>query len=82
MIGKVRMLSPLGLLRPGRERHPQVFVMWECSGTPTRVCAIQMCHEKMHLFHARFVVRISKFAAQRRRNNFLFMPLARYINRK
>ncbi|MFT6669358.1 MAG: hypothetical protein ACJAVZ_000811 [Afipia broomeae] len=70
------------LLHPGRERRPRAIGFAGCSGTQTGRIAIQMCHEKMHLFCARFVVPNSNFAAQRRRNNFLFMPLARYINRK
>jgi len=70
------------LLRPGRGLCPQAVACERCSGTQTEVFAIQMCHEKMHLFCAGFVVPNSKFAAQRRRNIFLFARLARYIYRK
>jgi hypothetical protein len=65
-----------------KPQRPQAVGFAGCNGTPTGVFAIQMCHEKMHLFSALVVVRISKFAPQYRRNNFLFMRLARYINRK
>ncbi|MDO8979300.1 MAG: hypothetical protein Q7V17_08725 [Afipia sp.] len=68
------------LLRPGR--CPQAIACERCSGTQAGRIAIQMCHEKKHLFCAGFVVPNSNFASQRRRNNFLFLPLARYINRK
>jgi hypothetical protein len=71
---------PWELLRPGL--RPHAFACERCSGTQTGLIAILMEHEKKHLFCAAFVVPNSKFASQRRRNNFLFMPLARYINRK
>ncbi|MDZ4365730.1 MAG: hypothetical protein U0987_01675 [Afipia sp.] len=70
------------LLRHGRGLRPQAFACERCSGTQTGLIAIRMGHEKKHLFCAAFVVLNSNFASQRRRNNFLFMPLARYINRK
>jgi peptide deformylase len=64
----------MGLLRAGRELRAQAVAVGRCCSTRTGLSAIQMCHEKKHLFCAVFVVRISKFAAQRRRNNFLFAP--------
>ncbi|WP_152528594.1 hypothetical protein [Afipia sp. OHSU_II-C1] len=70
------------LLHPGRGGRPKAIGFAERSSPQTGRIAIQMGDEKMHLFCALFVVPNSNFAAQRRRNNFLFMPLARYINRK
>jgi hypothetical protein len=55
----------------GESRRGVAVIGWPAGGL-----------EKMHLFRGLSGVRNFKFAAQPRRNNFLFKPLARYINRK
>ncbi|MBQ8105450.1 MAG: hypothetical protein IJ127_21535, partial [Afipia sp.] len=44
------------LLHPGRGQRPKAIGFAGCSGTQRGRITIQTCHEKMHLFCARFVV--------------------------
>ena len=73
--------AAMTLLHPGRVQRPQAVGVAGC-GRPAEDFLFLLGLKKKHLFCEPFVVQNSKFAAQRRRNNFLFARAVRYIYRK